>query len=178
MSLDSLGSHQSSYEFFVNANGIQADILNSSTAGEDTSPDWVWESAARRTEDGYIAEIKIPFKTVRFSAGADVRMEVLFWRRVRRLRISASWPHLPPGTSIFTRHAPLILHNVKRPLTLELNPDVTYSLNQTRTAQPDSAERSAARLLMPIFGMQHAKCHPDTNNGEVFFHIEPWSLRV
>ncbi len=136
MSLDSLGSHQSSYEFFVNANGIQGDILNSSTAGEDSSPDWVWESAAKRTEDGYTVEIKIPFKTIRFSAGADVRMEVLFWRRISRLGTSASWPDLPPGTSFFSRHAPLILHNVKRPLTLELIPDVTYSLNQTRTT-PD-----------------------------------------
>lgn len=55
ISLDALGSHQSSYDLFVNPNGIQADILNSSTAGEDTSPDWVWESAGRRTDEGDVA---------------------------------------------------------------------------------------------------------------------------
>ena len=137
LSLDSLGSHQSSYEFFVNPSGIQMDILNSSTVGEETSPDWVWQSAAKRTEDGYTVEIGIPFKTIRFADGADVRMEVLFWRRVSRLGISVSWPDLPPGNSIFTRHAPLILHNVKRPTTLELIPNVTYVLNQTRS-KPDS----------------------------------------
>ena len=136
LSLDSLGSHQSSYEFFVNANGIQMDVLNSSTAGEDSSPDWVWDSAAKKTDDGYVVEIRIPFKTIRFKSGATVRMEVLFWRRVSRLGLSVSWPDLPPGTSWFTRHAPLILHEVKRPLTLELIPNVTYALDQTRST-PD-----------------------------------------
>jgi hypothetical protein len=137
LSLDSLGSHQSSYELLVNPSGIQADILNSSTVGEDTSPDWVWQSAAKRTDDGYTVEIGIPFKTIRFKDGADVRMEVLFWRRVSRLGISVSWPDLPPGVSIFARHAPLILHNVKRPATLELIPNITYVLNQTRST-PDT----------------------------------------
>jgi len=134
LSLDSLGSHQSSYEFFVNPDGIQLDMLNSSTAGEDPAPDWVWESAAKRTEDGYAVEIRIPFKTIRFSSGPVVRMEVLFWRRVSRLGMSASWPDLPPGASWFNRHAPLTLHDVKRPLTLEVIPNVTYALNQTRSA--------------------------------------------
>ncbi|MDM7996772.1 MAG: DUF5916 domain-containing protein [Acidobacteriota bacterium] len=139
LSLDSLSSHQSSYEFMVNPSGIQADLLNSSTAGEDSSPDWVWQSAARRTADGYTVEIGIPFKTIRFKSGADVRMEVLFWRRVSRLGTSVSWPDLPPGVSIFSRHAPLILHNVKRPMTLELIPNITYALNQSRSA-PDRWE--------------------------------------
>jgi hypothetical protein len=135
LSLDSLGSHQSSYEFFVNPSGIQMDILNSSTVGEDTSPDWVWQSAAKMTRDGYTVEIGIPFKTIRFADGADVRMELLLWRRVSRLGMSVSWPDLPPGISIFSRHAPLILHDVKRPTTLEVIPNVTYALNQTRTTQ-------------------------------------------
>jgi hypothetical protein len=137
LSLDSLGSHQSSYEFFVNPSGIQSDMLNSSTVGEDISPDWVWQSAAKMTDDGYTVEIGIPFKTIRFKDGADVRMEVLFWRRVSRLGISVSWPDIPPGVSIFTRHAPLILHNVERPVTLEIIPNVTYVLNQTRST-PDT----------------------------------------
>jgi Domain of unknown function (DUF5916)/Carbohydrate family 9 binding domain-like len=137
LSLDSLGSHQSAYELFVNPSGIQADILNSSTVGEDTSPDWVWQSAAKRTDDGYTVEIGIPFKTIRFKDGADVRMEVFFCRRVSRLGISVSWPDMPPGVSIFTRHAPLILHNVERPTTLEFIPNITYVLNQTRST-PDT----------------------------------------
>lgn len=131
LSLDSLGGHQSSYEFSVNPSGVQSDMLNSSTVGEDMSPDWVWESAAKPTEDGYSVEIRIPFKTIRFKSGEDVRMEVLFWRRISRLGVSVSWPDLPPGLSIFTRHAPIILHDVKSPTTLELIPNFTFSHTQT-----------------------------------------------
>jgi len=134
LSLDALGSHQSSYDLFVNPSGIQADILNSSTAGEDTAPDWVWESAGRTNEDGYSVEMRVPFKSIRFKSGANVGMGILFWRRVSRLGMSASWPGLPPGRSIFTRHAPITLHDIKQPMTLELIPNVTYSYDQTRSA--------------------------------------------
>jgi hypothetical protein len=136
LSLDSLGSHQSSYEFFVNPDGIQADIMNTTMTGQDTAPDWVWESAAKRKGDGYMVEMRIPFTTIRFSSGIEVRMEILFWRRVSRLGMSVSWPDLPPGKSIFTRRAPMLLHDVSRPLTLEVIPNITFSLNQT-LALPD-----------------------------------------
>ncbi len=132
ISLDALGSGQSSYDLFVNPSGIQGDILNTSTKGEDTSPDWVWESAGRKTSAGYEVEMRIPLKSIRFRSGDEVRMGVIFWRRVSRLGISASWPDLPRGQSIFTRYAPLLFHNLKQGMTLEAIPNLTYSLHQSR----------------------------------------------
>ncbi len=133
VSLDSVGNRQSTYEMFVNPNGIQADILNSSTSGESTAPDWVWDSAARRTPQGFEVEIRLPLKSIRFRSGAEVRMGLLFWRRVSRQGMSASWPSLPPGKSIFTRHAPALVRGLRKPLRLELIPNVTYSWTQDRT---------------------------------------------
>lgn len=137
ISLDALGAGQSSYDLFVNPSGIQGDILTSSTAGEDTAPDWVWHSAGRITAEGYEVEMRIPLKSIRFKSGVDVRMGIIFWRRVSRLGMSASWPDLPRGRSVFTRHAPLLMHDLKQPLTLEAIPNVTYSLRQTRST-PES----------------------------------------
>ena len=134
LSLDALGSGQSSYDLFVNPNGIQGDILTTSNRGEDTAPDWVWDSAGRITADGYEAEMRIPLKSIRFKSGADVRMGVIFWRRVSRLGASASWPDLPRGLSVFTRHAPLHFVDLKQPLMLEAIPNFTYSLRQSRTS--------------------------------------------
>jgi hypothetical protein len=51
--LDSVGSGQSSYDMFVNAAGVQGDILTTPSAGENSAPDWVWDSAGRRTAEGY-----------------------------------------------------------------------------------------------------------------------------
>lgn len=136
LSLDALSAGQSSYDLFVNPSGIQGDILNTSTQGEDTAPDWVWDSAGRVTSEGYSSEIRIPLKSIRFKSGADVRMGILFWRRVSRLGMSASWPDLPRGQSIFTRYAPLHFKDLKQPLMLEAIPNFTYSLRQSR-ATPD-----------------------------------------
>jgi hypothetical protein len=137
LSLDALGTGQSSYDLFVNPSGIQGDILTSSTAGENTAPDFVWDSAGKITSEGYNAEMRVPLKSIRFKSGAEVRMGALFWRRVSRLGMSASWPDLPRGKSIFTRHAPLLLHDLKQPLTLEAIPNFTYSFRQTRATPTD-----------------------------------------
>ena len=58
----------------MNPRGVQADILNTATAGENVSPDWVWESAGRRTPEGYDVEIRVPWKSIRFASGHDVKM--------------------------------------------------------------------------------------------------------
>ncbi len=151
LSLDSLGSGQSTYDMFVNPSGIQADILTSSTAGENVSPDWVWDSAGRITPEGYTVEIRLPFKSIRFKSGANVPMAVLFWRRVSRLGVSASWPDLPRGQSIFTRHAPISMQDLKQPLTLEAIPNFTYSMLQARSAPgewEDADSKADAGLTM------------------------------
>jgi hypothetical protein len=134
LSLDSVASGQTSYDMFVNPRGVQADILTSSSAGEQLAPDWIWDSAGQPTAQGYEAEIRLPLKSIRFKSGKDVHMGVMFWRRVSRLGMSASWPDITPGKSIIERHASLALQDLDAPLTLELVPSATYSTTQVRTS--------------------------------------------
>jgi hypothetical protein len=131
-SLDSVGNGQSAYDHFINPSGIQGDILTTPSAGENSAPDWVWSSAGKRTPQGYEVEVRIPFTSIRFKSGPEVRMGVLFWRRVSRLGMSASWPPIPAGRSFLEKHAMMVLRDLKRPLTLELAPTVTYSRQETR----------------------------------------------
>ncbi|HET8646056.1 MAG TPA: DUF5916 domain-containing protein, partial [Vicinamibacteria bacterium] len=133
-SLDSVGNGQSSYDFFVNPLGVQGDILTTPSAGENSAPDFVWESAGQKTAQGYDVEVRIPLTTIRFVSGAQVRMGVLFWRRVSRLGMSASWPTVAAGQSFIQRHAELVLHDLQQPLTLELIPSATYSNRRTRVS--------------------------------------------
>ncbi|MFB3906238.1 MAG: DUF5916 domain-containing protein [Acidobacteriota bacterium] len=130
LSLDAMFAGQTSYDMFVNADGIQADILTSSASGEDVSPDWVWESAGRQTAQGYEVEARLPLESIRFKSGAEVRMGLLFWRRVSRLGSSASWPAIESGKSVFECHATAIFENLSQPRALELIPSLTYSHNQ------------------------------------------------
>src|SRR5512134_1432498 len=137
LSLDSVGNGQSSYDLFVNPAGVQMDILTTPSAGENTAPDFVWDSAGRRTAEGYDVEIRLPLTTIRFKSGSEVSMGILFWRRVSRLGMSASWPDVPAGRSFIERHARMTLHDVKQPLTLEVIPSLTYSWSDTRVS-PDA----------------------------------------
>ncbi len=97
LSLDALGTGQTSYHLMVNPSGIQLDMINTISGSEDSSPDWIWESAGRITDRGYSIEIRLPLQTIRFRGGADVQMGILFWRRVSRSGVSVSWPPLEAG---------------------------------------------------------------------------------
>ncbi|MGE3189972.1 MAG: DUF5916 domain-containing protein, partial [Vicinamibacterales bacterium] len=67
LSLDPAGDARRAFSFSVNAAGVQADSLYDSGSGvDDVSWDAIWESAARRTPDGYIVEAAIPFQSLRF----------------------------------------------------------------------------------------------------------------
>jgi hypothetical protein len=131
-SIDALGTGQVSYHFMVNPNGVQLDMLNSAAGGEDESPDYIWDSAGRRNGSGYAVEMRVPLQTIRFRGGDEVRMGVLFWRRVSRTGVSVSWPALDPGTWVFEKHAPLVFAGLQgRPLR-EIIPSTTYSRNEAR----------------------------------------------
>jgi hypothetical protein len=145
-SLDTFGTHHSALHFFINPLGIQGDALDSVNGQEDPSPDWVWESHAMRQPDGYTVEVSIPLKSIRFQSGNDVRMGILFWRRIARLGISGSWPAMPSGQWVYQNHMPMRFASLAAPLRLEVLPSVTYSRNEVQTA-PGQWDRTSKTSL-------------------------------
>jgi hypothetical protein len=109
-------------------------MLNSVAGDEDPSPDYVWDSAARRNESGYAVEIRLPLQSIRFRDGTDIRMGVLFWRRVSRLGVSVAWPPLEPGKWVFEKHAALTFDELQPRLPREIIPSATYATSQLRDA--------------------------------------------
>src|SRR5260370_28513666 len=97
---------------FGTPSGIQMDALTTGK-NEDSSPDWVWQSAGRIDNDGYVVEIRLPLQSIRFRSGSDVRMGVLFFRHNSRMGVSWSWPSIAPGQWVFESHPPL--HGGPRP---------------------------------------------------------------
>jgi hypothetical protein len=132
VSLDSTRAGQVAYHMFVNPAGIQMDALQ--TSNEDTAPDWIWQSAGRIDEEGYVVEMRVPLESIRFKGGTDVRMGVMFFRRNSRLGISWAWPEIAPGKWVFESHVPVVFGQLKQPRLLEVIPSATMSTNQTRSA--------------------------------------------
>ncbi len=88
--LDPFDDDRNGYLFVTNPNGARADAL---LAGGERNEDWdgVWDVRARRTDQGWFAEMRIPFSTLRFPADADRAWGINFQRNIPRLRQQALW---------------------------------------------------------------------------------------
>jgi hypothetical protein len=62
---DTFNDQRRTYDFFCNPLGIQADEIESTTGGGG-SWDAIWESSGRITDEGYVVEMKIPFRALGF----------------------------------------------------------------------------------------------------------------
>ena len=132
LSLDSAATGQAAYHLFSNASASQMDALNTTASGEQFDADMVWFSAAKTTSDGYVVEVQIPLQTLRFSGGDEVKMNLVFFRKVSRIGYSYAWPEMLPGQWVFDRPSRLVFSNLKPRRLLELLPSVTYGINQQR----------------------------------------------
>ena len=132
LSLDSAGTGQAAYHLFSNPSASQMDALNTSASGEQFDADMVWFSAARTTADGYIVEVQIPLQTLRFSGGQEVKMNLVFFRKVSRIGYSYAWPEMLPGQWVFDRPSRLVFSDLKPRRLVEVLPSVTYGINQQR----------------------------------------------
>ncbi len=132
LSLDSSRAGQLAYHLFVNPSGIQMDALQSGSGGEDFAPDWVWQSAGHVGADGWSAEVRMPLENLRFRTGPNVRMGVLFWRRLSRTGVSTSWPEMPSGRWVFESNASLVFDALQSRRLFEMIPSATFSSNQAR----------------------------------------------
>jgi hypothetical protein len=65
--VDPFNDQRRAYQFRVNPLGVQMDALNNDVDDtEDFSWDAIWESAGRITADGYVVEVAVPFRQLRF----------------------------------------------------------------------------------------------------------------
>ena len=160
LSLDSAGTGQAAYHLFSNPSASQMDALNTSASGEQFDADMVWFSAAKTTADGYVVEVQIPLQTLRFSGGDEVKMNLVFFRKVSRIGYSYAWPEMLPGQWVFDRPSRLIFSNLKPRRLVELLPSVTYGVNQQReTANTWSAGRRQVQLRRERQARDHVRHH-------------------
>jgi hypothetical protein len=81
--IDTFNDERRAYQFRINPLGVQADAINGA-GGEDWSFDLIWASAGRIGEDGYVVEMALPFKQIRFPGGGA---ELTFG-----IELGRSWP--------------------------------------------------------------------------------------
>ena len=85
---------QSGYIFAVNPNAARYDALVSNR-GESENRNWdaVWEAKARITDDGWVAEIKIPIQSISYRKGLE-QWGFNLERRIQRYQETIRWANV------------------------------------------------------------------------------------
>lgn len=93
--LDTFQDQRRAYVFAANPLGVQIDAIWTEQAqGFDNSFDTVWDSKGRRTEQGYLVWMAIPFKSLRFPQAPQQTWGVVVERVIPRVNETAAWPQL------------------------------------------------------------------------------------
>ncbi len=148
--LDTFDDQRQAYVFYVNPLGIQTDGLwmegmqggggrggggggggggGAGSAGRsiDFNPDFIWESNGRVNEDGWSAEIRIPYVSLRFREVPVQQWGIQITRDVKRRGFKQSWAPLTKNiTSTLAQSGHLVgLSDLKARRLIEVTPEAT-----------------------------------------------------
>lgn len=139
--LDTFDDKRRALVFAVNPLGVQADGVHieseqsgsafSAEAAEggrlDLSPDFIFESRGHVTPDGYVVEMRIPFKSLRFQAADPQRWGFNVVREVQHAGQTQTWTRVRRGATSFLAQAGGLteLSGLDRGLVLDVNPVAT-----------------------------------------------------
>ncbi|MCU1386115.1 MAG: hypothetical protein JWL71_4812 [Acidobacteria bacterium] len=103
--VDPLNTGRTAFEFFVNPRNVQYDAITDDASGENSSPDFFWDSAARITDRGWIVEMRIPFSTLRYRNSDPQTWGIILFRNYpRRYRYQLMSAPLPRGSNCLICH--------------------------------------------------------------------------
>jgi len=147
--IDTFNDERRAYQFRVNALGVQADAVNSELdAVEDWSWDAIWSSAGRVTADGYVVEMVIPFREMRFPGGDQaltfgISAERSYPRSVRH-RMSTNPRDRARGCGLCQFNKVSGFQGMQSGRNIEIDPTLTGHRTDVREDFPDGAMANGA----------------------------------
>jgi hypothetical protein len=100
--LDTRNDGRTAVLLLVTPRGVQYDADTDDAAGEDQSPDYFWDSAARITDRGWALEIRVPFSSLRYRSADPQTWGILLYRNYPRdFRYQMFSARLPRGGNCF-----------------------------------------------------------------------------
>jgi hypothetical protein len=154
--LDTFNDGRRSYELIFNPLGVQADAIFTEGVNEDFSVDIVHESKGSITSDGYVVEVAIPFKSLRYTAGKGKLWGLHLLRTIKRFNNEqSSWmPLSRDNSSLLGQRGHITgLEGISTERTLELIPSFTVSQAGERvpTITPGARTEMEARgIPVPV----------------------------
>jgi hypothetical protein len=130
--IDTFNDERRAFQFRVNPLGVQADAVFSEQDGiEDFSWDMIWASVGKITPDGYIIEIALPLKQLRFQPGAGSQTwgfeAFRSWPRNVRHRLSSAFRDRNKSCLLCQENKISGLEGLAQGRNLEFDPTTTFS---------------------------------------------------
>ncbi len=158
--LDTFDDNENALWFFTNPNGVRFDMAVSNDAnftgggspfGGVVNNSWntFWDVATVRTDEGWFAEMRIPFSSLGFQDDAGrVEMGVIAYRLISRKNERHIYPAIPPNWSMAfgkpSQAQPIVLEGVYSQKPLYVTPYVLGGAGHS--AQLNNAETAYDRL--------------------------------
>ena len=136
--LDTFADRRRAFFFAVNPLGVQADGVRTEGTGSagrtfggniDDSPDFTFESRGQVTANGYVVEVRIPFKSLRFPSADAQRWGLQIERKVQRTGYTDTWTDVRRANASFLLQAGTIdgMHDLRRGVVIETQPFLTLN---------------------------------------------------
>ncbi len=127
--ISTFDDNRNGYLFVINPNGARADVLIANE-GDGFNRSWngVWDVATTVTDEGWFAEIQIPFSTLKFKKKEDLVWGINFERNIRRKNeqvLWQGWYRIFEIEKISQAGKLAGLHNIKAKNKVELLPYVS-----------------------------------------------------
>jgi hypothetical protein len=153
--LDTFNDQRRAFFFGANALGVQMDGVRTEGAASagrifggniDDNPDYVYASAGSITSDGYIVELRVPFKSLRYPGNGPQTWGLQVERKTQRTGYTDTWTDVRRASASFLIQAGRItgLHDLERGVVMEAQPFVTASMNGALDPVSGAFERADA----------------------------------
>jgi hypothetical protein len=143
--LDTFNDRRRAFVFGVNALGAQEDGVQTEGAfnagrtfgmnAVDLSPDYQFDSRGQLTPEGYVVEVRIPFKSLRYPSVPEMKWGLNVLRKTQRTGREDTWTDAKRVASFLGQTGTMTgLHDLERGVVTEIQPFVTGALNGARDA--------------------------------------------
>jgi hypothetical protein len=149
--LDTFNDQRKAYVLGWNPLGVQQDGIMTEGSGTDFSVDIVMESKGQLTSDGWVVEVAIPFKSLRYEAGKGKLWGIEVWRNIDRFNDEIdSWTPISRDiSSQLSQEGHLTgLEGISTERTLEIIPSITLSETGKRVNALSVAQLAANPTLL------------------------------
>ena len=145
--LDPYQDQLNGYGFWVTPSGGQLDMRFSPAGGQDFNWNAVWDARTVLTEAGWVAELRIPYSAIRFSAAAEAHWGLNLVHQRKRENATFYWNEVKPAVDGFVNQWGVLdgLRDLRPPLRLSLTPYVSAYLNNNPVSA-DGQRRTTTRF--------------------------------